>query len=339
MTDVIDILINKFSPYIFFHIQESCFPILLPVFLSQMEIKSKIPINDTFQNPTNEYCYELFNKKDKDWYNQLFLSPKINDWKNNTKGDPLQTNCYCKAIKINDNKYILVYIYFFSHTEPYKLFNKFMELDCYAHVGDFKSIAVEIEYKRPTLVNENIEEKDVWVVDIKSNKYKDIDLDLQLKKVEQKEIENEHKNLSQSIEFKQIELDRWQITRVHLDAHGSKGGEWRDIKEMEIDETHPIVYSCKGDHSFYHAAGIYPRIFGLIYDICSKDVLTKPVPTRVYDELDKNNFNVETTGCLYFPGDMGPNGIDAAYKHDFWIADFPETSNNWYRRLFFPEYF
>ena len=338
MTDIIDTLINKFSPYIFFHIQETCFPILLPIFLSQMEIKSKCPTNDTFQPPSNEYSYQLFNDKQKEWYNKLYLSPISDDWKNSTKGDPLNSNCYCKAIKINKNKYILVYIYFFSHTEPYKLFNTFFELDCFAHIGDFKSIAIEVEYKRPTLVQDNMDEKDVWVIDIKS-KYKEVDIDKQLKKVEEKEIENEYKNLSQSAEFKQTEIDRWQITGIHLDAHGSKGGEWKEFSQMEFIDGHPVVYSCKGDHSFYHAPGIYPRIFGFVYDICSKDILTKPIPTRVFDEDEKENFNIETSGGLYFPGDMGPNGINAAYKHDFWIAEFPETSNNWFRRLFFPEYF
>jgi len=130
-----------------------------------------------------------------------------------------------------------------------------------------------------------------------------------------------------------------KIEGVYFGAHRSFGGEYVRIDDLFFEGSHPIAFSCYGDHSFYFEPSCYPRIFGMVYDDCGKDILCKPSVIQVYGE-NEDNFDATTMGWIYFPGKMNEDGIDAPSNQWFWEGKIPFTeSNNWYKRLFCYKFF
>ena len=280
---IIDELINSFSPHIYFHKNEVCYPINIDTYLQKCEIKSKTDLAYIDYPIDQKELYSHYLKNTKDLY--LALTTCDSD---SLRGDPNNAPCYVKVIPVNENKYLLIYFYFFSHTIPYKACGCCCDLNSYAHQADMKSIGVLVE-----------------------------------------------KNLNTSVD---ASASTFSLSKVYFDAHGSQSGVWKNNNEIKSNGTHPVAYSCKGDHSFYYDSGCHPRIFGVVYDICAEDTLCTPIPTQVYNNTD-TEFNQNTMGALYFPGDLGPNGINCASTHSFWTGNYPITSNNWFKRLFCPNYF
>jgi hypothetical protein len=134
-----------------------------------------------------------------------------------------------------------------------------------------------------------------------------------------------------------VEVKEEKISRVYFGAHGSNSGVWRSASQLAMDGTHPMAWSARGDHSFYPAAGTYPRIFGVLYDHCEAGFLSRPQVVPAFAN-DAPEFDAETDGWVYFPGKMNTDGIDPPTKQGFWNGEFPATSNNWFRRLFVPTY-
>ena len=130
----------------------------------------------------------------------------------------------------------------------------------------------------------------------------------------------------------------YNISKVYYGAHGTHAGVWKKIGKIQLDKTHPIAYSCCGDHSFYPYSGIYPRIFFAVYDKCKRGFLCKPEVVRICDDKD-DEFKTDTMGWVYFPGEMSEDGISSPSNQWFWNAELPIKSNNWFKRLFCSMYF
>jgi hypothetical protein len=120
-----------------------------------------------------------------------------------------------------------------------------------------------------------------------------------------------------------------EVLATEFAAHGDNDGAFIDSSKMEFRDSHPIVYCCLGDHSTYYNEGIHPRIFGIVYDRCSKGISS--IPNVIF--VDNN-----TQWCNY-AGAFNNEGISAPSGQIWWDLQFPtENTNNWFKRLFCPSY-
>lgn len=131
------------------------------------------------------------------------------------------------------------------------------------------------------------------------------------------------------------------IEKMYFGAHGTYGGQWIYKNQIEImDNSHPVAYSCLGDHSFYYSAGLRPRIYGVVYERCAHDILTKPQPHQIFENTDPR-YDPSTMGWLYFPASLCDQGVSPPSQQWSWTLALPDEShsNNWWRRLLIPQYF
>lgn len=132
-------IIQKFSPSIYFHPKETCFPISIETYLSVCCVRSKKDPYFCIQNPTCAKLYELYTKGKSD----LYLQFNNSNWEERTRGDRKECICYCRDIKISEDSHLLIYFYLFSHTEPYNCCGCGPPFVSFAHRADLKFIAVE----------------------------------------------------------------------------------------------------------------------------------------------------------------------------------------------------
>lgn len=272
-------LIDRFCPRLYFHPDETCFPLDTALYLSKTQVLSRSDPTRVV-NPTPDALYQFRKQGTSNLYLE-FVNPET--WENELKGNPNDAYCYVRVLQKSDHRplMMLVYFYLFSHTEAYSCCGgcssccpKFMAL---SHKADLKYIGVEV------------------------NEYE-------------------------------------QVSRVYYGAHGSTAGQWRKASQIEFcNNTHPIVYSTLGDHSFYPKPTKYPRIFGCVVDECGRGLFCDPIPRRILDE-DEYGFNQFVDGWALFPGKMNVDGIDAPAQQNFWNGNFSKSSNNWFRRLFCPSF-
>ncbi len=124
------------------------------------------------------------------------------------------------------------------------------------------------------------------------------------------------------------------ITGVYYGAHGFHSGQYVDADRVQYQDTHPVAYPCRGDHSNYSDPSCHPRIFFCVYDRCEHRQMCQPKLIQVYNH-DDVQFNSQSMGWLYFPGNMSCDGIASPANQCFWNATFSTTdSNNWFKRLF-----
>lgn len=293
-------LIEKFSPYIMFHINETSFPITINEYLSvcrpivsdtngeskilvdekkdteikiELKIESKI---ETIGAPTSEQLYSAY-KQAKPREPLLFNEP-IDQSQAAIKGTPQSSFCYAKVIS-NTTVYKIIYYYVFSHTEPYKCCYFGFPLNQWAHRGDIKFILVEVDKASG------------------------------------------------------------ELTRVYFGAHSTQAGCWRQKDQITYNNGHPVAWAAKGDHSFYPAKGFYPRIYFVANDDCSNNTIeTRPAVIINHEEGDKE-FDIVVSGWNYWPGTMNDQGVNSPNNQGFWHGFVPEVSNNWWKRLLCCNYF
>jgi hypothetical protein len=118
-----------------------------------------------------------------------------------------------------------------------------------------------------------------------------------------------------------------KVDSVYFGAHRSKDGVWKKADDMQFSNTgSPIVYVALGSHAMYPKPGNYYRIFGATHDECSAaGQKWNPIPLEITDNTPWNAFR----------GFLGqPKENHSPKYHDWWHANDPETSANWFTRLF-----
>ena len=112
------------------------------------------------------------------------------------------------------------------------------------------------------------------------------------------------------IRLKRLE-DEYQIDRVFGSSHGN--GMWFRVykNEVELHETHPVIYSANESHAMYNKPRTYKRIFGFGNDITGKHIKWIPQEYVIFQKnafpefeehvkLYDNNGLVIDTGLDYF---------------------------------------
>lgn len=109
-----------------------------------------------------------------------------------------------------------------------------------------------------------------------------------------------------------------ELVRVFGSAHGN--GMWFDPKYVEMDGTHPIMYSGLESHAMYNDARTHKRIFGFGNDITEKAYRWEPTrfiifslsndttPAYSVAEYDVNDASkpvAETVGYMMYKGMIG----------------------------------
>jgi hypothetical protein len=137
-------LIELYTPYLYFHRDETCFPITIEKYLNECNLCMNKSFKDSPDldkyaiidfEPTSSKLFEI-------GANPLyFLKFKQSDSLETLKGDKSQTFCYV-GVHIDDESsgnYTFIYNYIYSHTEAYKCMNCLpYEFESYAHLGDVK---------------------------------------------------------------------------------------------------------------------------------------------------------------------------------------------------------
>lgn len=265
-------LISQFSPTLYFHKDEACFPISIEQYLSCCSAKTKDDAKFECKYPNNIDINDFITKGMKNMYFDFI----DDNWKTKLEGSPFGHICYCKEVDFGETKWY-IYFYLFSHTEAYKACGCLCDMTSYAHKADLKFIVVETQADR--------------------------------------------------------------ISRVYFGAHGTKSGAWKNRDEIEFDGSHPIAYSCRGDHSFYYDSGNHPRIYFVAHDVCARDIRSRASKVvQVYNK-DHPLFHIENDSWIYFNGTMNTDGIASPFTQSFWKVEVPNVSNNWFKRLFCCEYF
>ena len=305
-------LVEKFSPYIMFHKDETCFPITIDEYLSvckpininnttnttanTINGESKIlideknidektlnetPVNEILKieiigAPTSDQLYDAY-KQAKPREPLKFKDP-VGVSQATIKGSPQVTFCYAKVIS-NSTVYRIIYYYVFSHTEPYKCCYFGFPLNQWAHRGDIKFILVEVDKARE------------------------------------------------------------EINRIYFGAHSTQAGCWRDKNQIKFINGHPVAWAEKGDHSFYPDSGMYPRIYFVAIDDCSKNTIETRPQVIINHEEGNKEFIASISGWNYWPGTMNDQGVNSPNNQGFWHGFVPEVSNNWWKRLLCCNYF
>jgi hypothetical protein len=98
------------------------------------------------------------------------------------------------------------------------------------------------------------------------------------------------------------------IKRILYGRHGSAEDVWREPKEIEFEEGHPVVYIAWRGHGCYTKSGEWNRPvipFNKAPDYCCKDIRWFP---KDYVYLFKENepgFDPESCGITVYNGDLG----------------------------------
>ena len=150
--DHIKNLISIYTPYLYFHKNETCFPIPIETYLKECELRVNTGINTTStdpdfnnstlvdSNPTPENLYHIGFPIENEPTSTYFLNFKTQDWKSKLMGERTTHTTYV-GVNVDDavlHNYTLIYTYLYSHTEPYQVFNCLWPLNSYAHRGDVK---------------------------------------------------------------------------------------------------------------------------------------------------------------------------------------------------------
>lgn len=147
-----DEVIFRHCPYLSFSENETCYPISIETYLSVCELRINCPekktnITPDLSNSTVLTSFptigDLYDYKDGD--GNVFLNFINGNWEILLKGDPENVTCYTYVAKQPNNTFLIYYIYLYSHTVPYKLFDCLCSLKCFAHKGDIKFNAVHID--------------------------------------------------------------------------------------------------------------------------------------------------------------------------------------------------
>ena len=103
-----------------------------------------------------------------------------------------------------------------------------------------------------------------------------------------------------------------QLERIFFGAHAAAEGVWLPAqhKDIQYEGTHPVVYVAHSGHGTYPRLGTHVRIYGFANDLTCQWKKWIPQLVLLYPENDER-FNPDTMGWVYFPGSMGPRGIDS----------------------------
>jgi len=133
------------------------------------------------------------------------------------------------------------------------------------------------------------------------------------------DVRNEHEG---DLEHVTLEIDKntKKLKRIYFGSHGRTEGMWLDADNPDIQwqGTHPIVFVAEGGHGNYPKAGTYVRIYGLANDQTNKGIKWDPKFNLVYKN-DDERFDPNVHGWLYFPGNYGAHGVNAAHNQGWWM--------------------
>jgi hypothetical protein len=133
-----------------------------------------------------------------------------------------------------------------------------------------------------------------------------------------------------------INKNTMNVTRVYFGAHGDNSGEWKDVKDIQMMDDHPVAFSCLGDHSLYYDAGEHPRIFGAVNDhteVNPNDYKKNNNQIILIHDQNDLQFNPITDGWLYWPGGISESHINAPGLQG-WFESESTESNSVLKRLF-----
>jgi hypothetical protein len=143
---MVDSLIAKYNPVLYFTSDEVCYPISIEKYLSQCNLNQGNQVICSTVDSIELYNIHNNNRgnifTDSDEYH---LSFKDDSWNIELTGDPNSSTVYAKSIKRPQGGYILIYFYLYSHTIPYKLLGCCCKLQKFAHKADLKFVAVYLD--------------------------------------------------------------------------------------------------------------------------------------------------------------------------------------------------
>lgn len=129
-------LVDTFAPHIYFARDEVCFPISINQYLQECKIVTPDRI---ILQPSIDVLYEEFRAP-----STIPLQFLDNNWEVKLRGAPDEAVCYVRVMQAAPHVYHLIYMYLFSHTEPYHCCGFGPRLTCYAHRADLKYLVVEV---------------------------------------------------------------------------------------------------------------------------------------------------------------------------------------------------
>lgn len=107
--DQTDSLIKQYAPYVFFHKNESAFPIDIDTYLTAITLTiDTVPVTTKYQ-PTNQDLYNCYLNKST----SAFMNLTDSNWTEKLQGDPKNTHCFAKIVD-TDDYYAILYYYLFE---------------------------------------------------------------------------------------------------------------------------------------------------------------------------------------------------------------------------------
>ena len=176
-------LINRYSPIVYFHKDETFFPSTIEYFLENSDLwEGQLWINRTIdgkrlkQNPTSKYLYEYSQTKfpNQTCVNNLFIVPRSKSCFYGQKSQLDQVPIY-SFIKEKQDRYIIYYIFFYPFNEGKHVLYLQQIGD---HEADLEHITVEVDKKSGNMLRvfygSHCPEDGTWVsskdVPIQNNK-------------------------------------------------------------------------------------------------------------------------------------------------------------------------
>ncbi len=124
----------------------------------------------------------------------------------------------------------------------------------------------------------------------------------------------------------EVDIEKQSITKMFFGAHTTLEGRWVDAKDLEFEDTHPVVYIAVNSHATYPKEGIIVR-FGCFGNDETNSHGKRWVPKVefVYD-IAHEKFNPDKHGWIAFCGRIGFDGVSSAKDKDYFIAYDPITT-------------
>lgn len=134
----------------------------------------------------------------------------------------------------------------------------------------------------------------------------------------------EHQSDFEHVSFYIKKNQKDRIDRAYYSAHRDVDGVLVNGSDLEYEMEHPIVYSALATHACYPKAQTWGRICGFANDVTNQGY--KWFPTLEF--IDENTIWNKFTGHIGYP-DHGKTPL----QKSSWIVE-PQTSTNWFKRLF-----